>query len=48
MFSSYILSIKMDGPVAEGDGVIMVSTGKFNRGAIAIVLNNAADGIETY
>ena len=38
----------MDGPSAEGDGVILSSTGFFDRGAVAIVLDPSRNGIETY
>ena len=46
-FSSYMLSLKMDGPAAEGDGVIMVSTGSSARGAVALV-RAASGAIETH
>ena len=49
LFSPYILSIKMDGLIAPGDGVIMGSTNIIdNRGAVAIVQNGTSNGIDTF
>jgi len=47
-FSAYMLSLKMDGPAAEGDGVVMVSTGSYAKGAVALVLGPGATSVETH
>lgn len=47
-FDAYMLSLKMDGPATEGDGVIMVSTGMYAKGGVALVLGPGANSVETH
>jgi hypothetical protein len=47
-FSAYVLSLKMAGPVTEGDGVFMVSTGMYARGGVALILAPGASSVETH
>ena len=43
-----MLSIKMSGLIDAGDGVIMVSTGYYDRGAVAIIQNAYREKILTF
>lgn len=48
-FSDYVLSLKMTGPTSAGDGVIMAGTGSYaDRGAVAVVVNGAGNGLDTH